>query len=127
MWRGVGGGFNFFLRITILFYNFNDENIYQQFYYCLRYIFYTLCIMLCFDLVFPSPFWNLSSRNRVTLVSIPVGVQHGITFAAIATIPAALLPILAALLRSVRRPAVPDVAIPIVMLLTDSVKHSKTS
>ena len=33
------------------------------------------------------PLWNLSSRNRVILVSIQDGVQHGITFAAISTIP----------------------------------------
>ena len=37
--------------------------------------------------------WNLSSRNRVTPVSIQYGVYHGITFAAISTIPAASSPI----------------------------------
>ena len=45
------------------------------------------------------PVWNLSSKNRVTPVSIQDGVQHGITFAAISTIPAAPSPIL----RSYRR------------------------
>ena len=34
--------------------------------------------------------WNLSSRNRATPVSIQEGVEHGITFAAISTIPAEL-------------------------------------
>ena len=63
------------------------------------------------------PLWNFSSRNRVTPVSIQDGVQHGITFAAISTIPAGpspisaqlspisaeLSPIPAALSRSLRR------------------------
>ena len=44
------------------------------------------------------PLWNFSSRNRVTPVSIQDGVQHGITFAAISTIPAVPSPISAELL-----------------------------
>ena len=40
----------------------------------------------------PTPLWNwkLSSRNRVTPVSIQDRVQHGITFAALSLIPAAI-------------------------------------
>ena len=56
------------------------------------------------------PFWNFSTRKRVTPVSIQDGVYHGITFAAISTIPAApspisaeLSPIPAALSGSLRR------------------------
>ena len=81
------------------------------------------------------PLWNFSSRNRVTPVSIQDGVQHGITFAAISTIPAApspisaelspisaeLTPIPAALSRSLRRSA--DARSPIVARLA---KHHKT-
>ena len=37
--------------------------------------------------------WNLSSRNRVTPVSIQDGVRLGITFAVISTIPVASSPI----------------------------------
>ena len=43
------------------------------------------------------PLWNLSSKNRVTPVSIQDGVQHGTTFAAISTIPAVPSPISAEL------------------------------
>ena len=43
------------------------------------------------------PLWNFSFRNRVTPVSIQDGVQQGITFAAILTIPAAPSPISAEL------------------------------
>ena len=74
------------------------------------------------------PLWNLSSKNRVAPVSIQDGVQHGITFAAISTIPAApspisaeLSPIPATLSRSLRRlAAAPS---PIVARLA---KHNKT-
>ena len=38
----AGSGWNFFaLHITVLFNQSNDENMYQQFYYCLHYIFYS--------------------------------------------------------------------------------------
>ena len=37
--QGAWGGM-FFLRITILVQQYNDKNIYQQFYCCLRYKFY---------------------------------------------------------------------------------------
>ena len=43
------------------------------------------------------PLWNFSSRNRFTPVSIQDGVYHGITFAAISTIPATPSPISAEL------------------------------
>ena len=36
-----GEGLIFFLLITILIHQCNDKNISQQFYCCLRYIFYT--------------------------------------------------------------------------------------
>ena len=44
-----------------------------------------------------APLWKLSSGNRVTPVSIQDGVQHGITFAAISTIPEASSPMSAKL------------------------------
>ena len=83
------------------------------------------------------PLRKLSSRNRVTPVSIQDGVQHGITFSAISTIPAASSPISAAsspisaelslipvtLSRSLKRSAVAEATIPIVARLT---KHHKT-
>ena len=53
----------------------------------------------------PGPIWNLSKRNRVTPVSIQDRIQHGITFAAISTIPAAPSPISAELSSIVARPA----------------------
>ena len=74
------------------------------------------------------PLWNFSTRNRVTPVSIQDGVWHGITFAAISTIPAApspisagLSPIPAALLRFLRWLAAAKS--PIVVRLA---KHHKT-
>ena len=56
--RGQGGGPGdcFFFNIDILFHQCNDKNIiYQQFYCCLRCIFYTEFILLYFGVFFPSP------------------------------------------------------------------------
>ena len=88
------------------------------------------CMELHFDSLVVStpasmPLWKLTSRNRVAPVSIQGGVQHGITFTAISTIPAAsspisgelsliyaeLSPIPATLSQSLRRLAVTDAAI----------------
>ena len=42
---------DFFLHIAILFHQCNNKNvIYQQFFCCLHYIFYTWFILLCFDM-----------------------------------------------------------------------------
>ena len=76
------------------------------------------------------PLWNLSSRNRVTPVSIQDGVRLGITFAELSPISAELSPISAelspipvALSRFLRRSAVADAATLIVARLA---KHHKT-
>ena len=54
--KGGRGGLIFFLHITILFHQCNAKNIiYQQFYCCLRYIFYIQFILLCFVVFFASP------------------------------------------------------------------------
>ena len=49
-WTGglAGGRWIFFLHIIILFHQCNNKNIYQQFYCCLRYIFYTGNIVVFF-------------------------------------------------------------------------------
>ena len=65
-----------------------------------------------------TPLWNLSSTNRVTPVSIQNGVYHGITFAAISTIPAAPSPISAELL-----PISAELS-PIPMVLSRSLRRS---
>ena len=62
-WGGgkqAGGRLNFFIHITILFYQCNDKNIYQQFYCCLRYIFY-FYVLMCFSLRLKND--NFSARN----------------------------------------------------------------
>ena len=50
------GGWNFsFCHITILFHQCNNKKIiYQEFYCCLRYIFFT-SLYYCFNVFFPSP------------------------------------------------------------------------
>ena len=53
--RGRPGAGGFFLHITIHYFINVIINIYQQFYCCLHYIFYTQLILLCFDAFFPSP------------------------------------------------------------------------
>ena len=82
------------------------------------------------------PLWNFSSRNRVTRVSVQDGVQLGIMFAAISTIPAELSPIPAALSLSagadaatafVARLAKHKTLLNIVKHHETHVKHCKTS
>ena len=56
--RAGQGWVDFFLLISILFHQCNNENIYQQFYYYLRFIFYTLILILHF-----SKNYTLAARN----------------------------------------------------------------
>ena len=72
------------------------------------------------------PLWKLSSRNRVTPVSIQYRVQHGITFALILMNPAKLSPIPEAIgCRAVANSAIDilPALMPIVAWLT---QHRKT-
>ena len=55
-------------RVTyyILFHQCNNKNIiYQQFYCCLRYIFYTQLILLCFDAYFPGGKWHFGCKKCI--------------------------------------------------------------
>ena len=54
----------FFLHITIWFHQCYNENTYQQFYCCLRYIFYTQLILLCFDVFSPYPENDTFGRRK---------------------------------------------------------------
>ena len=47
---------DYFLTYYDIISSSNNKNItYQQFYCCLRYIFYTYFIFLCFDVILPFP------------------------------------------------------------------------
>ena len=103
-------------RICITFFNISSFTVHiQRFcnanneYCCLRKNIYLSEVSTFSYLPFEyflvhiwRPIWKLSSRNRVTPVSIQGGVQHGITFAASSPISGALSPIPAALSRSLR-------------------------